>query len=340
MRTVKDKLDSLQGLALKRILGILSTTPTRAAEVIAGVEPLDVKIKTLALKTAHRLVTWNVWKERDFGHSSILRTEGNETIRELKKFQIQIISKISWEDEKKSLREYHQAWYTDGSRKEGIMGATWTNEDGADKGVVQLEKLATVFQAEVLAIQECAETLTERDVRYRRIAICSDSQAALKALSKPTHKSMSVMECKRKVNNLADKGNKITLIWVPGHAGIRGNEMADRLANQGSDENPIGAEPYLPMSVLTVKTAIKKWATEQRKRMWTETEGCREATEILGEEPKYKYARNLIAMERGTCRLISGLLTGHAQLKLHLTRMKQLGERMCSFCEKRKVAYI
>ncbi|XP_076236051.1 uncharacterized protein LOC143180302 [Calliopsis andreniformis] len=302
MRTVKDKLDGLQGLALKRILGTLSTTPTRAAEVVAGIEPLDVKIKTLALKTAHRLVTWNVWKDRDFGHSSILKVEGNEAIRELvsmrqdnkvlefmfqKKFQIQIGSKVSWKDKKKGMREFHQIWYTDGSRKKGITGAAWTHEDGTDRRVLKLGKLATVFQAEVMAIQDCAEMLMGRDTRHRRIAICSDSQAAQKALSKPAHKSISVMECKKRINDLAGRGNKIVIVWVLGYEGFDGNEMADKLANQGSDEVPTGAEPYLPMSTLTVKMAIKDWAMEQRKRRWEETEGCREAKEILGKEPGY-----------------------------------------------------
>ncbi|XP_076248028.1 uncharacterized protein LOC143187675 [Calliopsis andreniformis] len=302
----------------------------------------------IAMKTAHRLITWKVWKERSYGHSSLLRTEGNEYIRELirmrqdnqilkfmfqRRFQIQIGNRAKWGDKGNSWKDYHQIWFTDGSRKEGITGAAWTNEEGTDKGVIQLGKLATVFQAEVLAIQAWAETLTERDTRNKKIAICSDSQAALKALCKQAHTSISVMQCKTKLNELAGKENRITLIWVPGHEGIKGNEMADKLANQGSDENPIGMEPYLPMSVLTVKTAIKQWTMEQRKRKWSETEGCREAKKMLGEELRYKYAKNLIAMERGRCRLISGLLTGHAQLKLHLARMKQLEDRMCGFCE-------
>ncbi|XP_076246259.1 uncharacterized protein LOC143186467 [Calliopsis andreniformis] len=324
------------GLALKRMLGTLSTTPTRAAEIVAGMEPLDIRIKAIAMKTAHRLITWGVWKERNHGHSSLLKLEGNEHIRELismrqdnqilkfmfqRRFQIQIGVRAKWENKGDSWKEYHQVWFTDGSRKEGVTG---------------LGRLATVFQAEVLAIQACAEMLMEKDIKNRKIATCSDSQAALKALGKQAHKSISVMECKIKLNELARRENRLTLIWVPGHEGIKGNEMADKLANQGSDEVPIGMEPYLPMSVLTIKTAIKQWTLEERKRKWNETEGYREAKEMLGEEPRYKYARNLVALDRGKCRLMAGLLTGHAQLKLHLARMKQQEDMLCSFCEEKE----
>jgi ribonuclease HI len=33
----------------------------------------------------------------------------------------------------------------------------------------------------------------------------------------------------------------LSFIWVPGHAGLEGNELADSIANQGADDSAAGA---------------------------------------------------------------------------------------------------
>lgn len=43
----------------------------------------------------------------------------------------------------------------------------------------------TVIQAEMAAIEKCAKDLVQKKVRGRVIKICTDSQAALRALEKP-----------------------------------------------------------------------------------------------------------------------------------------------------------
>ena len=67
--------------------------------------------------------------------------------------------------------------------------------------------------------------------KNKRILIFSDSQAALKALSGLKVISRLVEECQEGLSVLAIL-NKVTLVWVPGHRGILGNEVADKLAGQ------------------------------------------------------------------------------------------------------------
>jgi hypothetical protein len=53
-----------------------------------------------------------------------------------------------------------------------------------------------------------------------------------------------VRECHQSLVKLAEH-NRIQLVWVPGHMGIAGNEIADQLARQGSSHPLTGPEPAL-----------------------------------------------------------------------------------------------
>ncbi|XP_066908719.1 uncharacterized protein [Halyomorpha halys] len=92
----------------------------------------------------------------------------------------------------------------------------------------------TVFQTEIHAIEIAALENIKNNPKGKKINIISDSQAALKAIMFYTIKSGLVWNCLERLKELA-RGNKLTLMWTPGHEGIEGNEMADTLARKGSE---------------------------------------------------------------------------------------------------------
>jgi len=51
----------------------------------------------------------------------------------------------------------------------------------------------------------------------------------------------------------------VRLYWVPGHAGVTGNETADRLARSGSGQQFIGPEPFLGVSRQYIRKKMKHW---------------------------------------------------------------------------------
>jgi len=112
-------------------------------------------------------------------------------------------------------------WFTDGSRtaegtRAGVYGQS-TNR----RLSISLGKHATVFQAEVHAILACVHETKTQGRPEKHVSICSDNQAALKALQ-AAKMSPLVRQCQQALNNISTQ-HAVGLHWVPGHAGVRGN---------------------------------------------------------------------------------------------------------------------
>ena len=58
------------------------------------------------------------------------------------------------------------------------------------------------------------------------------------------------------------------LYWVAGHAGVRRNEIAGKLATGGSVQKFVGPEPSLGVSGQSIKNKIKSCVDNQHLAMW------------------------------------------------------------------------
>ena len=50
-------------------------------------------------------------------------------------------------------------------------------------------------------------------------------------------------QCQKALYDISIR-HAVGLYWVPGHAGVRGNEIADKLARDGSVQRFVGPEPF------------------------------------------------------------------------------------------------
>jgi len=148
--------------------------------------------------------------------------------------------------------------------------------------------------------------------------MCSDSQVALNTLQ-AARTSPLVQQCQKALNDISTQYT-VGLYWVLGHAGVRGNETANKLAIDGSVQKFVGPGPSLGVSRQNIKK-IKRWLNNQH---WVRWQGLgstqRQAWElILGPSPSAN--TRLSSFKRTQSRIVISLLTGHNTLRRHLHLM-------------------
>ncbi|XP_018365785.1 PREDICTED: uncharacterized protein LOC108762998 [Trachymyrmex cornetzi] len=115
----------------------------------------------------------------------------------------------------------------------------------------------------------CAELLIDRKIRN---CICiSDSRAAINALAKTSTESSVVWDCMQALDKLGET-SEITLVWVPRHQGIPGNERADGLAKPETEID--SAEQTVGVSFVLGKRKIKEMLELEHLNSWKKIKGC------------------------------------------------------------------
>ena len=118
----------------------------------------------------------------------------------------------------------------------------------------------------VYAILACVHEIETQDPPEKYVSICSDSQAVLKALW-AAETSPLVRQCQQALNDISTQ-HAVGLYWVPGHAGVRGNEIANNFARSGSVQRFVGPEPFLGVSRQTIRRKMKRWMEKQHLALW------------------------------------------------------------------------
>jgi len=221
--------------------------------------------------------------------------------------------------------------YTDGSLLEGRAGAGVFSRELRLQQSYSLGKYCTVFQAEIFAIMCGVQSALHQKVMGKVIYFCSDSQAAIKALTSASSRSKIVIACRTQIEEL-NSVNTVHLLWVPGHSSIAGNEWADELARTGASLDFTGPEPAIPISPCWVKQKISSWASSQHKQYWGSLESCRQ-TKLYLNEPSSVVAKYLIHLSKHNCSILVKALTGHCRLNYHMANIQQVESSLCDSCE-------
>ena len=221
--------------------------------------------------------------------------------------------------------------YTDGSKLDGRVGAGFYAEypnNSPKQAFFHLGNYSTVFQ--VLAISEMAKNLRLEKIHNQNIAVLVDSQAAIKALVKCTVTSITVLNCITNLNQLG-KQNHVSIAWIPGHAGVHGNEVADYLAKSGSKSKIHGPEPFITVPYASCVSTVKDWSTDRWKSMRNKRKDCLRMKESVGWMSSRLTIR-LLNLKRPQLNRVEQVLTGHCNLQRHMKTKDRAESSLCPKC--------
>ena len=357
--TGRQELTKVQRLALLCITSAYPGTPTAVMETLLNISPITYFLLGEGVAAMQRLIkagNWDSEYEKGtlahpghayfmtdyFNRIPVLKFPNDRSISCLsfyKKFNINvpdrtIIGGIIQDMETSNTL----ICYTDGSKLEtGRTGAGVVFHNNENELVIHekecilpLGSLSTVFQAEIMGIQRACELLLAKGVENRSIAICSDSQSAIKALNKPQQVATTVINCAQKLNELGTRNN-LSLYWVPGHASIPGNERADERARAASSMVTAGPEPTLPVATASMRLEIRNWVRMGHDEEWRQRTDCRLSRLSLPQVDS-RVAKAAIKASRRSLRKILQVISGHCNLALHRFKTGIANSAICPKC--------
>ena len=139
----------------------------------------------------------------------------------------------------------HAAWtiFTDGSLRDSTGGAGVVTYRGDDPDPISatahgVGRCGSSYRTEMAALLFALTSLLSRDVKGTSVIIYTDSQSAVRKLcsgaaaAREEH-DFAIWTSLRELT--VERHCRITIQFVPGHAGLAGNELADSAAKRGLD---------------------------------------------------------------------------------------------------------
>jgi kelch-like protein 2/3 len=202
--------------------------------------------------------------------------------------------------------------YTDGSKCDDAVGAGVYSEN--IQRSIGLPLYCSVFSAEAYAIKSALYSSTNNT--SNELLIMSDSASCLRAIDsgKSQHPWIQEIEC-------LVRNRIVYLCWIPGHAGIYGNEEADRLAGESRN--------HIPLNVAIPRKDATKAMSQVIRQHWEEH--WAQETEVKLREIKSETKMWSDQENPADQRVLTRLRIGHTRLT-HEFLLKKTSAPVCDCC--------
>nr|CAI5844276.1 unnamed protein product [Callosobruchus analis] len=208
--------------------------------------------------------------------------------------------------------------FTDGSKTEEGVGAAVVT----DKEILrfQLRSTCSIYTAELTAILQAM--IYVQNNRPGTYLVCSDSLSSILSLQENFSKDPLIQQISSLNYQLCCQSKIIVIVWVPGHIGVRGNEVADQAAKAAISDGI----PETKVRYEDLKHFVKVKCQEYWQREWQE---CDTHLKLLQPTIKnWSYPKGLSRKEQ-VC--LTRVRIGHSRLtSCHLFGLEP---QICEECQ-------
>ena len=347
--------------AVRRSISAFPTSPTKAILAEAGLPSIDERVKSSTFKLAAKLYNSNssilhldvnraIKHKKNYKKKSAIRlciekVKNNDHIHLIPR-KINVNKEPPWLLNNNSLilnlselpksstsseiynnhfkevnvQLLNEGWsfiYTDGSKTCSHTSFAVVQHNGSLITSGAINSFSSIFSAEAFAIKNAMEYASKQKGKF---VICSDSKSsmdAVKNISNNTHIITNIRDL------LIKYPRKLKLMWVPGHANIKGNEFADRAA---AEANNTDSTNYYVAETSDILKSISKFQNTQRISNWPSYNHYYRTNNINGTKACYPSSAS-----RQQTRLFVRLRIGHTKTT-HEHILKGKEPPICNFC--------
>jgi ribonuclease HI len=347
---------------LRLILGVPRTTPENIVSALACEPPISIRRQSLILKhtiteCTNETPTHKIWskiREEKSGkfkndttrcymqNKSLVEQVEKTKINKFKSCQLNIRTDIHKDVENKDkfsplvlkkislsyinpISQTHPVIYTDASKIDAQCGFGLFCPTTSYELKFKLCNYSSIFAAEMTAIKHAL--IYAHTQKLENPVIFTDSLSsciAIEKRSKSTHISETIFDV---IELLTRTGG--TIMWVPAHVGIEGNERADQLAKEAilEDEEQLSNKIFKT----DVKAMLKKELFNDWQKFYSESEKGQKFKNImpcLKDKPWFEEAD----IDANDVKIINRLISNHSFDKRWLHRFGKVDTEMCDDC--------